>query len=390
MALQEPRSLDLKEPQILRHYPLDAGGFFWHHRILLEKTSPGNWIGLTPDGELERIDLNVVQHIALDRRARFPAAQAPFVYAFDDLSRGELEAYKRRARVMCNLFNEASMQEVDNYEWLIADVSRSDFGQRVADEEIDQGVSIRDSALVEIGGDEVYVVRVALSKKDEWLKSKEETKGDPRVLGFFTDSQGRRFLDFSQAIDLMNEFAFEDWPLSGPRAVLEFLKSVREGSADLVGYHLQWSRNSGISQYSAALFEHRVICDSLKAFITVDQIDPSSLLGVEYLVRRLIQIETAVSRNPSAPDYSGLEVIMEGGIGPAGEARVVKFQEWIAARLKEKAQVQKQSRLFREEFGKKRSDGDGGDQPPKGRGRGRGRAKSSARGGGSTAASSDK
>eukprot|EP00434_Breviolum_minutum_P013777 symbB.v1.2.012153.t1/scaffold793.1/size162056/2 len=336
----------------------------------------GPLMGTVDHGDLKRL---AIEHHG------FARAKAPFVYAFDDLSRGELEAYKRRARVMCNLFNEASMQEVDNYEWLIADVSRSDFGERVADEEIDQGVSLRDSALVEIGGDEVYVVRVALSKKDEWLKSKEETKGDPRVLGFFTDSQGRRFLDFSQAIDLMNEFAFDDWPLSGPRAVLEFLKSVREGSADLVGYHLQWSRNSGISQYSAALFEHRVICDSLKAFITVDQIDPSSLLGVEYLVRRLIQIETAVSRNPSAPDY-GLEVIMEGGIGPAGEARVVKFQEWIAARLKEKAQVQKQSRLFREEFGKKRSDGDGGDQPPKGRGRGRGRAKSSAR----AAASSDK
>eukprot|EP00435_Cladocopium_sp_Y103_P025473 s1233_g6.t1 len=345
----------------------------------------GIWIGLSPDGDLERIDLNVTEHITLDRRAAFPNAQAPYVYAFDEMSRAELEGYHRRAKVMNNLFNDASLEEVDSFDWLIADVSREDFGEKVRDALVDDGVSLRDSALVEIEGEEVYVVCVGTKKKDDWIKSHVQAKGDPRLLGHFTDGQGRRFLDFSEAIDLMNEKEFSDWPLTGPRACLEFLKSVRSSSSDLVGYHLQWARNSGISQYGAAVFEHRTLCDCLKSFIQVDQVDPSSLLGAEYLVRRLIQIETAVSRNPAAPDYSGLDVIMESGVGVSGEARTVKFQEWIGTKLKERAQVQKQARLYKEEFGLKKSDAsqggqDGGQGRGAGRGKGGGRGKGKARG----------
>ena len=113
-----PRTLDIREPQILRHYPGDANGFFWHHRVLLEKTGPGVWIGVTPDGDIERIDLNIIVHVPLERRADFPEGQAPFVYAFDPIPRADLEAYHRRARVMANLFNDAAGEDVDAYEWL--------------------------------------------------------------------------------------------------------------------------------------------------------------------------------------------------------------------------------------------------------------------------------
>eukprot|EP00438_Fugacium_kawagutii_P027262 Skav214355 [mRNA] locus=scaffold86:483215:498428:+ [translate_table: standard] len=358
--------------------------------LLLEKCSPGVWIGVSPDGDLERIDLNLTEHITLDRKALFPRAQSAYVYAFDELSRAELEAYKRRAKVMVNLFNDASIEEVDAYEWLIADVSREDFGEKVPDNTVDDGVILRDSALVEIEGEEVYAVRVNAAKKEEWMRSREESKGDARLLGHYTDGQGRRYLDFSEAIDMMTEAKYDDWPLTGPRACLEFLKSVRSGASDLVAYHLQWAQNSGISSYAAALFEHRTICDCLKAFIQTDQVDPSSLLGTEYMVRRLIQIETAVGRNPAAPDYSGLEVIMESGIGSSGEARAVKFQEWIGARLKDRAQVQKQARLYKEEFNRRRSDNEQpGGPSPKSKGKGKGKPKSKARGSENTATGAD-
>lgn len=372
----ETKTLDVKEPQVIRHYPDDEAGFFWHHRLLLQKCGAGIWIGVSPDGDLEKIDLNVTEHIALDRKALFPRAQAPYVYAFDELSRAELEGYKRRAKMMVNLFNDASLEEVDAYEWLVADVTRDDFGEKVDESAVDDGVVLRDSALVEIEGEEVYAVRVNSAKKEEWMRSREESKGDARLLGHYTDGQGRRYLDFSEAIDMMTEAKYEDWPLTGPRACLEFLKCVRSGTSDLVGYHLQWAHNSGVSSYAAAVFEHRTLCDCLKNFIQIDQVDPSSLLGTEYMVRRIIQIETAVSRNPASPDYSGLEVIMESGIGTAGEARAVKFQEWVGGRLKDRAQVQKQARLYKEEFGRRRTDSD---QPSsaqaKSKGKGKGKAK---------------
>lgn len=368
-----PKTLDLKEPQILRHYPADLGGYFWHHRLLLEKCSPGVWIGATPDLELERIDLASTTHITLDRRADFPAPQSPFVYAFDELSRAELETLKRRAKTMNNLWNDATVADVEELEWIIADPSRADFGELVGDDAVDDGVVLENSAIIEKTGEEVFARRISASAKAAWILEKEKTKGDLRLLGDFRDAQDRRFLEFGRGIDLMRNSDISDWPLVGPRATKQFLQSVRSGSSDLVNYHLNWKVHSGISSYSAGVHEHRVICDALKNFLSIDQVDLSNLVGVEILTRRLIQIETATSRNPSNPDYSGLDVIMEQPLGPSGEAQVLRFSEWVGSRLKERAQVQKHARLYREEFSRKKVSSDDQDGDGRGRGRGRGR-----------------
>ena len=371
--MADPKTLDIKEPQILQHFPADAGGFFWHHRVLLEKCAAGVWVGLSPDGDLERIDLNTTAHVALDRKAAFPGPQAAYVYAFDEMSRGELEGYRRRAKIMNNLFNDAGVAEVDGGSWVIADVTHQKFGEKITDELLDEGVIFRDSGLVELDGDEVYVRRVDSSKLAEWIVSKEKSKGDLRLLGDFKDGQGGKFLAFDSAVDLLRNSKDMEWNLSGPRAFIEYIKAIRSGATDMVVYHLNWVRSSGINQYSAAVHEHRILC--VKAFLQVDQVDCSNLLGCEILVRRLIQIETATARSPTSPDYSGLELIMEQPIGSGGEAAVLKFSEWLGGRLKERATVQKQARLYREEFGNKRSGGDPEDGGGTGKGRGRGRGR---------------
>ena len=122
MVLQEPRSLHLKE---LKFW----GSFFWEASTV-------------------------------------SSCLSPLLYAFDELSRGETEAFKRRAQQL----------------WLRADVSRNDFGERVAEEDVDQGVSLRDSALVEIVGGGwrwSWFCGPGCSIQEAWLKSKEETKSDP-------------------------------------------------------------------------------------------------------------------------------------------------------------------------------------------------------------------
>ena len=368
------RTLDVREPQVIRHYPNDPNGFFWHHRLLVEKCSPGVWIGLSPDGDLERLDLNVVPHIALDRRAAFPPAQAPYVYAFDELTKAELEGFRRRAKVMNNLFNDSAFEEVAAYQWVIADPSRADFGTEIEEEAVDDGVVLRDSAICEKDGEEVFVTRIAADKRAQWISDKEKTKGDCRLLGLHVDGQGARHLDFARAIDLMQPATLPDWPLSGPRASLEFLKAVRTGATDLISYHMHWAQHSGISQYAAAKHEHRAILEAVKALICFDQFDASNSLGIEYLIRRVIMIETATARSPSNPDFTGLEVVLEAPIGLGGEAQTLKFNEWIGSRLKEKATIQKQSRLYKEEFGKRKG-AEGGDDGQKGKGKGKPKAK---------------
>lgn len=76
-------------------------------------------------------------------------------------------------------------------------------------------------------------------------------------------------------------------------------------------------------------------------------------------------LEMAASRNPSAPDFTGLDVVTEAPITQHGQAQVSSMTTWVTDRLKERAQIQKQSRLFKEEFNegpKKSAGGDDDDQ----------------------------
>ena len=62
-----------------------------------------------------------------------------------------------------------------------------------------------------------------------------------------------------------------------------------------------------------------------------------------------MQLEMAVERNPSHPDFTGLEECMGGAVTASGAASVVSFREWVAGRQKDRATVLKQARLEREE-----------------------------------------
>ncbi len=147
----------------------------------------------------------------------------------------------------------------------------------------------------------------------------------------------------------MRESAFSDWGFSGPRAVKEYLGSIHESGTDIGNYHLQWVKNSNVNQHSAVCHEHRNLVESLRLGITKDQIDPSNLMMCELMVRRLVPLEVAVTRNPNNPDYSGLEVLLENPLSEGGAANTRGLDEWITSRLKERAQIAKQARLFREE-----------------------------------------
>ena len=83
-----------------------------------------------------------------------------------------------------------------------------------------------------------------------------------------------------------------------------------------------------------------------------DQLDLSNLSCMENVCRRLIILELAVARNPAAPDFSGLDVVNESPLGSQGQAYVSTVTTWVTEKLKERAQIQKQARLFREEFGR--------------------------------------
>eukprot|EP00974_Lingulodinium_polyedra_P120957 11177218-Lingulodinium_polyedra.AAC.1 len=72
---------------------------------------------------------------------------------------------------------------------------------------------------------------------------------------------------------------------------------------------MEFVRKSGLVERASAVWEHAALCEALRYFTTWDQVECTGLVGVEVMIRRVIMIEMAVSRNPRAPDWDGLEMI---------------------------------------------------------------------------------
>ena len=348
------RTLDVPELQVLYNYPGDGNGLFWHHRVLLARLGPGDWVGLTPDGDLERLDLARVAHHVCDRAAPFPTAVPPGqIYAFDPITRGELTQHKKRAKMQAAILGEEPVQDAEVYAWRFSDPAAGNFGEAVdpdAVDEEDRFTSLGDRALVMGEDGNVYLAeKVSDGGLAAWRDSKQQADTDIRLCPPHHDFNGRRYIDLREAVPKLRETEQADWPHEGPRCTREFLESVVRGPENLLSYHMEWLRASGVGENTAQAHEHRHACEVLRLATCVDQLDVSNCCSMEQITRRLVQLEMAVARNPRHPDYTGLGVVVDGPISAEGAARAPKFNAWVTDRQKEKAHVLKQQRLYAEE-----------------------------------------
>ena len=368
MANQADLSLDLAEPQVLVHFPNDGGGFYHHHRLLITRLAPGRWIAASPDHELEILDLNARAHRVLQRRSPLPADIIDEIYAFDPLTRQELDNLRRQARTMAVVLGDDDFEEAESKLWVFCSPESVNLGKAVAEDQMHGAVFLGSRGLIEVGSEVEAIQEIDAADLDKFAETKRSVMGDLRLIGHHVDSQGKRFLHFKEAFPLLRQSELKDWSFAGPRAVKEFLSSIHESGVDLGAYHLQWVKNSGVNQHSSVVHEHRNLLEVVRLALTRDQLDVSNLLSMELLVRRVVQLEVAVARNSSSPDYSGLEVLLDNPLSEGGAANTRALDEWVASRLKEKAQIAKQNRLYREEVshaakGKntQSADGDQGD-----------------------------
>lgn len=342
-------SLDVSDPQILLVFPDDANGVTHHHRILLHKLGPGRWIGVTPDHDLETLALTNRAHVVLGRRARFPEPVMDVIYSFDPISRAELEALKRRARTMGVVLGDGEQVELDALVWVYADPGSEKLGTVVDNAIVSQATCLGDRGLVEVDGGIEAIMEIPQGSVSTFKESQKASLADLRTIGHHEDSQKRRYISLVDALPLMRQSSFPVWSFSGPRSVLEFLKSVQEGTSDLSTYHLQWVRHSGINQHSSVVYEHRNLLEVLRLAISRDQLDVSNLQAIELVVRRIVQLEVATARSPHSPEFSGLDVLIEAPVTAQGSAATRGLDAWVTERLKERANIQKQARLYREE-----------------------------------------
>lgn len=146
-------------------------------------------------------------------------------------------------------------------------------------------------------------------------------------------------MDCRDAVSMMREDDRPHSTFDGPRAAAEYLDAIVAGCGNPSSYHAEWQRLSGVSESSAVCHDHRLLVEVVRAAACVDQLDLKGLCFAESLIRRAIQLETAVERNPRHPDFSGLAVV-EGGVTTGrGNVRVPRFREHIATRQKERVAV---------------------------------------------------
>ena len=75
--------------------------------------------------------------------------------------------------------------------------------------------------------------------------------------------------------------------------------------------HTNWIEKSGIAERSSLEREHGFRGDLLETGLSYAQLDGPSVAIFEPIVCRVAQIETAVRQNSKAPDFDGLDIILE-------------------------------------------------------------------------------
>eukprot|EP00435_Cladocopium_sp_Y103_P061503 s490_g23.t1 len=356
-------SLDVDAVQVLINYPADADGFYWHHRLLLHRITGGTWLCLTPDHEIQRHDLGATPHRIIERRSRFPEDIADEIYAHDPIGKAQLNAFMRQAKIQAAILGDGDVGEPEAFDWVVSEPQHPKFGTALDPSLINNGatgLAFTSKGVIIEDGEEIYVERVLVKDLEDWRKKKVLEGGDDRLLGDHRDASGRRRLDLASAVELMKETEDKEFPISGIRAAKEYHDSVASGPGNFLSYHAEWLRLSGVAKRASAAHIHRSLCEALRLMHSHDQIDASTTAVGEFLARWAVQTELAVERNPSQPDYSGLDIISGASVQADGRATTSKFSEWVTGRLKERAQVWKQERLYNQERRSLRGKGGGG------------------------------
>eukprot|EP00971_Amphidinium_carterae_P070828 1400923-Amphidinium_carterae.1 len=335
----------------------------WHHRVLLHRISGPKWLCLTPDfgidlHNLEEYDHQILRH-AVDKHS--------------------IKAYKREARTRAAILGAGDPTEAVGHKWMVMHPADDKFGEVVGPDIVEDDeafASLGDFGLASIEGEVYPCVLVAEGTIEEAKTRMREKYCDVRLLD--TDKAPSRH-DLVSLLPFYKEPPMPSWGFIGPRVCKELLQNIADGPQNLVSYHAEWSRLSGVLANSAQCHEHRHLCETLRLAVVVDVVDPIAFASFEHTARRLAQLEAAVERNPHRPDFAGLDVLTDGAVSASGAARVPKFASWMASKQKERAEVFKQRRLLADEMSSYQksssSDGRGGGGNANTSGGGRGRGK---------------
>eukprot|EP00435_Cladocopium_sp_Y103_P074179 s45_g47.t1 len=386
------RTLDIPELQMLVEFPGDANGLDFHHRIFWFRVDRSVWIISTPDADVYEEDYDGVTVVPLSRNSLYPQGYAGQMYVPDPVDlMADYPEMKRQAESLAvvrgcqdrpGVVPTADAPDIGG-QWRVADVDSKRFGEIIPIGELADGAT--NVALTADGKqkrlhykDGEIMTLELVSDFQKWSEAKRPglpggDAGDLRILGCVKLASGKRQLALNRALELMSDSKFDDWPHRGPKAVREFLENVVESGGDLNNYHSAFMRKSGLSDNSAAAHEYKNLLSIVRLAISYDQLDCSNLASIEQAVRRILEIQTAVRRNPKHPTFDAFDYNVRGTVDEMGGARAPGYAEWMAEQQRAEAKSLKSTREWRVEQASERrraqkNDKDSGDDAgPKGK-----------------------
>ena len=183
------------------------------------------------------------------------------------------------------------------------------------------------------------------------LKKWRASEFDSLILKVQREQAGKRNRPLSDAVPVFTEAKMDDWPHVGDRSFVEASDAVLRTSMNWKTYHLTWKQESGIAPGSSLCHKHETLCESFRLSHEIDQLNCGNLAAHELLMRRMIQIEMAVSRNSKAPDFTGLSVVLSSVTDGSGAVQTRGFHKWVAEKNESRASIMKSERLYHKERG---------------------------------------
>ncbi len=366
----------------------DPNGLTWHQRLLLQATAAaGVWVCATPDHDVERVDLNRHRVLALGRNSSFPDGHAGQIYHFDPISDDDLRRLRQQGKDLLAVLGAPPTTAVaagTGGVWRVAHTASDSFGEEVPPSLLADPEQFMQAPA---GGYEMYSVGLAYIDEawthvqlvepddhDQWLRSLTTLAArDPRVIGDKRDASGKkRFIDFKDSLGKYTIPKTPEFGLPGQRVTMELVTAMSSSGMEWMSHHLDFVHKSGLSTTSGVCRSHRRISECMQALQQIDQVNLPALVGVEILCRYLVQIETAVARNPKVPDFQDLDALVGSTVNEVGGLVLPEYNKFIAQAQQAEAFTLKQRRLWREEqwvdFGGRSN---GGGDATKGGGAGR-------------------
>ena len=186
------------------------------------------------------------------------------------------------------------------------------------------------------------------SPGEQQIVSKKKLE-DVRILPVLLDEGDERWRSLSEAVALLKEVEFPDWPLEGVRSLKYVVKQLKRNNKSWMTSHFDWVRNSGIRGSDRAIHEHRILSKMLELMTCYDQLNILNIAAAELALKRRMLLESAYQGRPEAPHFEGSEHFMGFRDTEAGEYIDPEIVKYRSQKLKEETSVLKEVRLKREE-----------------------------------------